>query len=55
MACVMVIVVVLWSLTKAVQYTELFVNNSRYTYGLCSLNVAVVILSTVILCYHGRP
>lgn len=54
-ACIVVIVVVLWSLTKAVQYTELFATNPRYAYGLWSLNVSVVILSTAVLCYNGRP
>jgi hypothetical protein len=62
-ACVVVIVVVLWSITRSVQYTELFQTNPRppgpccgagdprYQYGLWSLNVLVIVLSTLVLCF----
>ena len=50
-ACVVVIVVVLWSITKSVQYTEPFQTNPRYQYGMWSLNVLVIVLSTLVLCF----
>lgn len=54
-ACLLVVVVVLWSLSKTVQYNELFANSPRYTYGLWSLNVGVIVLSMGVLWYHvGR-
>lgn len=30
---------------------ELFQTNKRYQYGLWSLNVSVVVLATIVLCY----
>ena len=50
-ACLIVVLVVLWSLFKSIQYNELFQNNPRYQYGLWSMNVAVVVLSMAVLCY----
>ncbi len=49
-ACFVVIVVVLWSLTKSMQYTELFATNPRYQYCLWGLNVAVIVLATLVVC-----
>jgi hypothetical protein len=49
-ACFVVIVVVLWSLTKSMQYTELFTTNPRYQYCLWGLNVAVIVLATLFVC-----
>lgn len=64
-SCLVMVVVVLWSLTKSVQYNEpawtlwphnvhgtplLFHSNPRYRYGLWSLNVTVIMLATVVLC-----
>ena len=46
-----VIVVVLWSISKSVQYTELFQSNPRYQYGMWLLNVLVIMLSTLVLCF----
>lgn len=54
--CLVLVVVVLWSLTKSVQYTELFTTNARYQYGLWSLNVSVIVLGlTVLCCAQQRP
>lgn len=51
LAGVVVVVVVLWSLRKSVQYTEVFQSNPRYQYGLWSMNVLVVLVSTAVVCY----
>ena len=50
-AGIAVVVVVLWSLRKSVQYTEVFQSNPRYQYGLWGMNVLVVLVSTAAVCY----
>lgn len=49
--CLVVVLVVLWSLSKSVQYNELFQNNPRYQYGLWTLNIAVVVVAMALVCY----
>lgn len=51
LAGMVVVVVVLWSLRKSVQYTEVFQSNPRYQYGLWGMNVLVVLISTLAVCY----
>ena len=49
--CLVVVLVVLWSLSKSIQYNELFQNNPRYQYGLWSLNIGVVVVAMALVCY----
>ena len=49
-----VAMVVLWSLKKSVQYTELFQTNPKYQYALWSMNVAAIVLATAVLVCSAR-
>ena len=51
MATAIVVVVTSWSISRSVKYSELFQVNPRYQYGLCAVNMSVVILAVVIVCY----
>ena len=42
----------LWSISKSMQYNEIFSVNPRYQYGLYAVNVTVVLLAVATLCYH---
>ena len=55
LGCVVLIAVVLWSLSKSVQYTELFAGSRRYTYGLWTMNVAVIVLTVLVVCWSRNP
>lgn len=52
--CLALVLVILWSLSKSLQYNELFHHNPRYQYALWSLNVGAVVLATLVLCCHPR-
>ena len=51
----MVVLVVVWSISRSVQYSELFTVNPRYQYGLCAINVLVIILAVTTICYLHHP
>ena len=51
MATAIVVVVMSWSISRSVKYSELFHVNPRYQYGLCTVNVAVIILAVMTVCY----
>lgn len=73
LATVVVVLVVIWSISRSVQYSELFTLNPRpgflfqqqqekdeagvrYQMGLCAVNVMVVLLAVITVCYlhHSR-
>lgn len=48
--CLVLISVVIWSLTKSTQYSDLFHTNQRFQYGMWSLNAMVIVLAVIVLC-----
>lgn len=50
-ACV-VVGVSLWSISKSMQYNEVFLANPRYRYGLFAMNAVVVFGAVTTLCVH---
>lgn len=47
--CVITAIAV-WSISKSVQYHEMFSVNPRYRYGLYAVNAALIIVTVVVLC-----
>lgn len=50
-AVVALALVVVYSLTKAIEYQDLFQSNRRYRYGLFAVNVVGVVLTSLVVAY----
>ncbi len=48
-----VVLVVLYSLSKSLEYTELFATNERYRMGLFAVNATAVVFGSLIVAYTG--
>lgn len=46
--------VALWSMSKSMQYNEVFNVNRRYRYGLYVANAVVIVVAVLVLCVHHR-
>lgn len=48
-----VVLVVLYSLSKSLEYTELFAANERYRMGLFTVNAVAVIFGSLVVAFTG--
>lgn len=46
--------VALWSMSKSMQYNEVFTVNRRYRYGLYAANAVVIVVAVLVLSIHHR-
>ena len=49
LAMAVVVAVIAWSISRSVQYSELFTVNPHYQYGLCTVNMLVVVLAVIVV------
>ena len=46
--------IAVWSISKSVQYHEMFAVNSRYRYGLYAVNASLILVTVVVLCVQQQ-